>query len=416
MHRFLKTVLTAAIVFFTLYLCSYIVQYGIMILMCVILLVMGSLMYVHIEGASSREVLWSLSRRQRQLFHAKNVPYFSVVPINNSVPVEDDLQGVPKFRPWNEWRWRKLCETTGEKMSKEIYAGREYVKEVDNYLVRSGWPTNEEVDRCDNTIVLTVRESWAGLAARVNPVLNACLNKYLKCWNRSLVWTTVRLSSYGLPYPAVSIDFPTADVATLNFGQKDDCLVMSYIYDQVRRTYPKAKIILLSVCLGGLRILNWLSRNPNPANLVGVVLESPLPSVRHLIQGFLGSYFNDDLYQTFCMIVPNFRPELDSQYSFLRPLSVRGDAHDTMQICQIPIFIGMIDSDTFSNRAHLPLFIHRFPNLSVFHTNDETLTHGKLYRLPEYRAAVQTFLTVLQQQPNIQQIRNLDKPKSIPVN
>jgi hypothetical protein len=340
-----------------------------------------------------------MTRKQRQLYHARKLPFFSMVPLPTPSPVDGDAL---QFRAWNEPLWRKLSHKVGDRLSRDIESGREFREQVDNYLIHSGLPSPEEVERCDNTIVLTVRGSWAGLAARINPVLNAFLNRFAKCWNRSLIYTCIRLSSYGLPWPSVSIDFHTADVATLNFGQKDDCMIMTYIYELVRKTYPKAKIILLSVCLGGLRILNWLSRNPNPQNLIAVILESPLPSFRHLLQGIFGSYFNDDLYHTICMVVPNFRPELDNQYSFFRPMKRRGsEKDDNEQVCKVPLFLGMIETDTFSNKTHLPLFCDRFPNLTVFTaTADDNagrqVDHGKLYSIHPYHSALQTFLHHIQ--------------------
>src|SRR4051812_37397789 len=115
MYRFLKTLLWIAIPFFTFYVCSNILRYASLFLMCIVLLVVGSLLYVHIEGASSREALWSMSRKQRQLFHAKNVPYFSVIPLTRErrhqgavtdaardISLRDNLN----WRPWNESRWR----------------------------------------------------------------------------------------------------------------------------------------------------------------------------------------------------------------------------------------------------------------------------------------------------------------------
>lgn len=402
MNRVIKTLLYAAITFFTIYVASYIVQYGLMMLMCVILIAVGSLLFIHVDGASAREVLWSMSRRERQLFHAKNLQFFSVIPLpdRSSQPIQDGAN-TPRFRPWNEWQWRKLADSASEQWSRDTAVGKPFVREVDNCLVRSGWPAVEEVERCDNTIVLSVRGLWAGLAARINPVLNAFLNRYVKCWNRSLMFCGIRLSAYGLPYPCVAIDFPTADVATLNFGQKDDFLVLSYIYEKVRQTYPKAKIIIVSVCLGGLRVLNWLNRNPNPENLIGVVLESPLPSVKHLLQGFLGSWYSNDLYNTFCLVVPNYRPELEGEYSFLRDIKRRDGKIPNEQICRVPIFIGIIETDPFSNRSHLPLFCGRFPNLTVFSTDEREagehkISHGKLYRLPSFQLAAQTFITAIQ--------------------
>lgn len=410
-RRILNMCLVLMISVFTMYVASYMVQYGVLLLFCLVLVIFGSLLYVHIEGAASRMVLWSLSRKDRQMYHAEHIPYFSLIPTNqfssttthasstttnsSSTITNASSTTIPTAHQWNEWRWRALCKRTGNTLDKAILSNRPFLAEVDQVLVRSGWPTLDEVQRGGNTIVLTVRGLWAGLAARINPVLNAFLNRYVKCWNRSLIWMVVRQTAYGLPYPTVSVDFPTADVATLNFGQKDDCLVMDYLYAQMRERYPSAKIILQSVCLGSLRILNWLSRHPNPPQLAGVVLESPLPSVKHLLRGFLGSYFNDDLYNTFCLIVPNFRPELDDQYSFLRPLKRRDN--DQSEVSRVPLLIGMISNDPFSNPTHLHHFHERFPNLftyltpSVHHENEE-ISHGKLYRLPAWRAVVQTFL------------------------
>lgn len=388
-RRMMRLLAYAIVVFGTLWLCTKIAQYAIMILMCAVLLIIGSLLYVHCSAAAAREKLLCMTRKERQMHHGRNLPAFSVIP----------KEPGNYFREWREAQWKELAAKTGEQLSKDIAGGRLFERSLEDYIVRSGWPTPAEVEAGGNTIVLSVRGLWAGLAARINPVLNSFLNRYVKCWNRSLMYCGIRLSSYGLPYPAVSLDFPTADVATLNFGQKDDILVMNFVYEFVRKTYPNAKIIFLAVCLGGLRVLNWLSRNPNPENVIGVVLESPLPSVRHLLKGFMHGFFNEDLYTTFCLIVPNFRPELENQYSFFRKMT-RPD--DPKQTCRIPICIGTMDSDPFSNQSHLPLFCDRFPNLTVFNAdertaNDHNISHGKLYRLPAFRAAAQAFIASIQQ-------------------
>ena len=365
----------------------------------------------------ARQTVVNVTKRS-SIAPCKKLPVFSVIPM--AQPADDHRQvdesdvhtesamatetekWRPMFRPWNEWKWRKLAESTGEQLSQHIASGKLFVRQVDNCIVRNGWPTAEEVERCDNTIVLSVRGLWAGLAARINPVLNAFLNRYVKCWNRSLMYCGIRLAAYGMCLPCVSLDFPTADVATLNFGQKDDCLVFDFIYNRVRKAYPKAKIILLSVCLGGLRVLNWLSRNPNPENVIGVILESPLPSVKHLLKGFLGSWYSQDLYNTFCMVVPNFRPELEEQYNFIREMKRCDDGKVLpSEVCRVPIFIGIIETDPFSNKSHLPLFCGRFPNLTVFSTDEREsgehrISHGKLYRLGSYQRAAQTFISAIQ--------------------
>lgn len=412
----LKGLLYGALIFTTLYLGSCVMFYGLMMILCLILILLCTLLMLYLEGIQYREALWSMTRQDRQLLHAKNLNYFTVIPPLPAV-------GPPQFRVWNESQWRKLAEGQSEQMSAEMSLGKEFTRLVDGCVVRAKqWPTSQEVLARDNTIVINVRGLWAGLVARVNPMLNAFINRYVKCWNRQLLYASIRLASYGLPYPVVTIDFPTADTATINFGQKDDCLVMSYIYEHVRRTYPKAKIILQSVCLGGLRILNWLARNPTAENLIGVVLESPLPSLRHLMRGFLGSCYSESLYRTFCLVVPNFRPELEHKYSFFQPTtatatttsstamaprtSAADDVDDEVrddQVCKVPVFVGLIESDPFSNKSHLPLFVDRFPNLTVFATDEQQepeghhkISHGKLYRLPAYRAAVHSFITAIQ--------------------
>jgi len=397
MHAYglIKVVGHVGLIALTLYAATYIVQYGLLMLICLILLILGallvgSLLYVYMDGANGTARLWSLSREQRQLYHAQNLPIYSLIPIAPEAG----------FREWNEYQWRELADTTGDELSRCIKEKRAFLTQVDGCLVRNGWPSVEEVERCDNTIVLTIRDNWAGLAARVNPVLNAFLNRFLKCWNRSLIRTSIRFSSYGMPYPVVSMDFPTADVSTLNFGQKDDCLLMSYVYERVREMYPKAKIILLSICLGGLRILNWLSRNPNPENVAAVVLESPLASLRHMMIGSVGKWATDAVYRLFCMHVPNFRPELENEYSYFRDLKPSDNEHPNDQICNVPLFVGILESDPYSNRTHLPLLRKRFPKLTIFASEqtvleEKQLLHGMLYKLPEYRLAVRNFLSSL---------------------
>ena len=423
MNRLLKTLLYLGVIFFTLYLGSFIVQYGLMMLMCVILIALGSLGYVHCEGHAWRDRLWSMTRKERQLHHAKKLPVFSVIPM--AQPEEDHRQideSDVRDRKCHCHRNRKAAAAYVSSLERvevaeagRVYGGaivaahcfRQIVCAPSGRLYRAQRMAHRRRSGTLRQYNCFERAWFVGwLGGPINPVLNAFLNRYVKCWNRSLMYCGIRLAAYGLNTTCVSLDFPTADVATLNFGQKDDCLVFDFIYDKVRRSYPKAKIILLSVCLGGLRVLNWLSRNPNPENVIGVILESPLPSVKHLLKGFLGSWYSQDLYNTFCMVVPNFRPELEEQYSFLREMKRCDDGKVLpSEVCRVPVFIGMIETDPFSNKSHLPLFCGRFPNLTVFSTDEREagehkISHGKLYRLGAYQKAAQTFLAALARIPS----------------
>jgi hypothetical protein len=376
----MRALVYGAVAACALYLCSKIVWYALWMLLCIVLLIMGALLVVHVDGHLERAHMMSLSKPQRRLEYAKKLYLFSICP------TKERIKDPHQFGEWSEDKWKGVAK----ELHHDIRLRRMYLHEVEGYVVHSGLPSREEVERANNTVVINLRGHWSGLFARLSPTLNTALNRYLKCWNRDVGWMVSRLSSYNLPYPAICVDLPTADVAGLNFGQRDDGLILEYVYDLVHRTYPKAKIVIVSVCLGGLRVLNHISRYPNLPNLSAVIIESPLPSVRHLLSGMLG-YDSEDLYRTFCLIVPGFRPELECQYSFFRPL-LRNESP-----CNIPIFLGMLESDPFSNSSHLPLFKPRFTNVTVFTTTEtkhagKTVGHGQLFRLPSYQTAVSQFL------------------------
>jgi hypothetical protein len=412
-RRWLRPLMQLSVLLLLGYGCTLVVRHGLVMVMSLILvvflaLVLGSLLHLYMDGAKNCARLWSLTREQRQLYHAKNLPVYSIVPIVKPVPSTpaDAPPGPPAVaaaswgqREWREFEWREFAETSGEELAESIRRRSAFSREVDGCLVQSGLPTLDDVERGGNVVVLTIRDNWSSLAARLNPVVSVLLSRVLSCcWSRSHAYTSVRYSAFGLPFPVVCVEFPTTDTASLNFGQKDDCLLLSYLHERIHVAYPKAKIVLMSTCLGGLRILNWLSRNPCPEAVVAVVLESPLASMKHMLVGLVGQPLADMTYSTFCLHVPNFRPELENQYSFWRELpDDSADGSSKNAVCKVPLLVGIIDTDPYCNRSHLSLLERRFPNLQVFVNEkgaecDGPVPHGALYKLAPYRTAVADFL------------------------
>lgn len=387
----IKLILGLTIFAFTCYVLSHMFQYFVLLCVCLLLIIVISLLAVHIDGYTERVNLSLMTIPERQSYHAQRLYFFTMSPTNHDTVKQIENQNWK----WLEWKFKQLIAT---KLSNDIPNRQPFIYHVNGFTVHDGLPSMNEVEQFNDTIVLHVRDNWSGLFSRINPWLNTFLNRFLGGWNLGTEWMIARLSRYSIPYPTVCIDLPTADVANLNFGQKDDCLMLDYCFQLIRQKYPGKRILIVSVCLGALRVLNWLTRlsSPDLHLISGVVLESPLPSVKHLLMGSLQRYYTEELYQTFCLIVPHFRAELEEHYSFFRPFNLKQEqAHKI----NIPIFIGLLTHDPFCNSTHAPLFVERFSNITFFissvKVNEEDghkLKHGKLFRLPEFQEAVHNFL------------------------
>jgi hypothetical protein len=181
---------------------------------------------------------------------------------------------------------------------------------------------------------------------------------------------------------------PTDDVASLNFGQKDDAIILSYVFETLCKQYPFAKIMLYAECLGGLRVMNWLGGYQNRLDqLVGLILESPLPSIEHMLSCTRNERFNRLIYQAFCLLIPNFNAQLD-RYNCYK-------TRRAQQFPNVPLLVGVLTNDWLSGPAQLPLWTARFTTtLAALIDPTETprhMTHGHLFRSPSFQQRIHTF-------------------------
>ena len=263
---------------------------------------------------------------------------------------------------------------------------------VDGYAVHSGLPTADELRLADNTILIYSGGSWAGLTPsypRLNQLFNVC-----SCTTTSQL--SIRAAqNLRLPMCIVGFDAPTSKLDMLNIGQADDSAILSHVYDTVHSAHPKARIILGGDCLGSLRLLNWLATRPSLPALRAIVLESPLPSLRHFLNSLTPfRWINSVCNQALCVILPNYFPELEAFYAF--------SAHAKSAFPDVPTFIGVLEHDAVSHPNDLPVFRARLHQVETFVAQDtdaraktRTLSHGQIVKAPTYQNAVRQFLARL---------------------
>lgn len=354
-------------------------------LACFLLLLVGVVigMAVIVDAQVShayRQAAWTLAERRQEMYDA--IDFLTTTP---------SCLTPPSGGGWpSDWRAvrRSVRSHTALSLSARPLP---YHFVVDGHSVHSGLPTAEEVSRGHGTIVLYSGGSWAGIAP-AHPRLNNLLNI---CACASTAQLALRAAQHlRLPVPIVGFNYGTSSLDTLNIGQTDDSAMLSHVYKTVHKAHPTARLVLAGDCLGSLRLLNWLATRPELPQLHAIVLESPLPSLRHFLNVFTPfECCNQWLYEALVAIMPNYRPELETYQSF--------EAHGKDAFPDVPTFIGMLSDDPISHPSDLPRFIERLHQVETFVAHDKDAAgrpvfHGQIVKLPGYQHAARAFLARLQ--------------------
>lgn len=188
--------------------------------------------------------------------------------------------------------------------------------------------------------------------------------------------------------PVITFDYPD-DRALFNFGQKLDQKCLEFVYQEVHKRCPQAKILLFGSCRGAKCILEYATKKPE--NLAAIIVESPFISAKEMTLQ-LGKRYVPIIpgaatltYGIFKLYFPNFK---DARENLRRKIH---------RIPDVPIFIAHRTNDTLvSNRqVHDLIRLLRKAGLShvyFFTTADETQSHARLMHLEPVQHAVNAFL------------------------
>ncbi len=355
-----------------------------MFLFLLLAVVLGAAVVVDAQVSHAyRQATWTLAERRQEMHDA--IDFLTTTP--SCLPAPAD--GWPT--DWRAVRRNVRAAHTTQQANPagtNDLGGFHFV--VDGYSVHGGLPTPAEVERGHNTILLYSGGSWAGIAPsypRINNLINFCA-----CSSTAQI--SLRGAQYlRLPFPVVGFNYGTSNLDTLNIGQTDDSAMIGHVYQTVARAHPTARIILAGDCLGSLRLLNWLATRPEVPRLHALVLESPLPSLRHFLNVFTPwDRANELFYKARVAIMPNYRPELETYQSFM--------AHGPEVFPNVPTFIGVLQDDPISHPRDLPKFQARLRQVHTFVADDKDTAgrpvfHGQLVKLASYQHAARNFINTL---------------------
>lgn len=188
--------------------------------------------------------------------------------------------------------------------------------------------------------------------------------------------------------PVITFDYPD-DRELFNFGQKLDQKCLDFIYQQVLKQCPNAKIVLFGSCRGAKCVLEYATKNPK--HLAGIIVESPFISAKEMTLQ-IGMKYAPILpgaakltYGIFKLYFPNFKDSRET---------LRGRLH---RIPDVPIFIAHRTNDTLvSNRqVHDVVKLLKksgHKHVFLFTTTDESDNHARLMHLEPAQQTINAFL------------------------
>jgi hypothetical protein len=377
-------------------LAAYVFRYLVLFLMGLCALVVCWFVYTVIGVRLKNDELNSMSAAEKRTYYAQDFHFFTV-----RTSVASSISNREESREMEDLTTDDLTtKDISDDLLRHLHEGarREYNYKLGALVVHSGLPQLSPT--YDGSITFHVHSSWSGLFPQ-SPRLNAMINAQFGFYT-AFQTTIDRALAGAMTLPVVSFHMPTGEIASLNFGQKDDAMVLSYAYEALCERFPKAKIVIYAECLGGLRVMNWLGALPNDLStspmkqLKGLILESPLPSMEQMISVTRSRRINRWFYRIFCLLMPNFNAELD-RYN-------RYATRTAEQFPNIPMLVGVLKSDWISGPAHLPLWTSRFPSQRSIIIDDspntsqtprKLLRNGQLYRSMAFQIEARNFCTTV---------------------
>lgn len=257
-------------------------------------------------------------------------------------------------------------------------------------VVQDGYPSPDAPDASPRLIILHVSGAWTGLFPD-RPEWNTRLSGHAMPV-RDLV---SRFSFLGLDdIPVVGFRAPLDAVALLNFGQEDDQLMLTTIFEDLCRHNPNSQIVISADCLGGLRFTNWIhhygQNGPMKHRLAGAIVEGPLPTMNRIRHPSANPHVNRLIAGLFGLVLPNFANEDPSE-----------------KTCAVPALVAILEQDGLCGSQDIPAIRRRFKKLHALHVvpknsvsiANRTITHGNVYRWPPFIQHVRQFLHSLTDKP-----------------
>jgi hypothetical protein len=332
-----------------------------------------------VDGYYERLRLLQLSERDRGSLFFTRTKFFHVMPKLSPEPA-----GGAVSRYASELAEEIDCQFNRNEKFHHLFQG---------VAVSSGLPDPEGLST-QRLIILHLQGGWPGLFPRT-PSINLKTGAHAN----HIRSTLSRSTRMNWDHPVLAFRIPTDEYAWTNFGQREDFIALHTIFDWIGRRYSKHRFVIFAECVGALRFLNWAKtwqqdsrwyeQLPPGFNLCGLVLESPLCSMRRFVHFTPWTPINEMLYVGFCTAMVNFRQESETWMQSSRPL---------FNGLHVPIFIGILGQDFMSGDRDMTDMKRVLPNANIISYRDD-LGHGFLFKSPKFSTDVGQFLAQLRLHP-----------------
>jgi hypothetical protein len=182
----------------------------------------------------------------------------------------------------------------------------------------------------------------------------------------------VRLGlSLDLNVPLISFDWPTSSWDSINFGQKDDCWILTYAMKSIRAAFPNRKIIMITSQLGVCRVLNWWSRSVHirrdvEHSIEQIMVCNPIFSHQHYIKMQATSASAKAwLFKITRLLLRNYKDVDEKRYSFVfQKKTTENNKKTRMKVPILYVGVGG-DPNRVSDLTLLKEHFHYVSDLSV---------------------------------------------------
>ncbi len=188
--------------------------------------------------------------------------------------------------------------------------------------------------------------------------------------------------------PCISFDYKEGRRLS-NFAQKLDIRCLETVYHEVIEKNPKARIILIGDCIGGLRALRFVAEK-NPTQVEILVLESPVTSFRSFtdriaqvnLKPYLVRFGAPLLRRLFTWYSPNYQASKDNFMEQVNNIEGKN------------IFIAHRKDDSRvsdESMKELADILGEKNNVHLCIADDEKYNHSRIMPLKKVRQAVNAF-------------------------
>lgn len=233
------------------------------------------------------------------------------------------------------------------------------------------------IKKVDSDVITIISRGWASNKQGSRPSKGGGLHAAYVYIRDNIICT-----------PCISFDYPE-DRRLFNFAQNFDTCCLETVYNEVIKQNPKARIILVGDCIGGLRALRFVAEK-NPTQVETLVLESPFTSFTSLtdriaqvyLKPYLVRFGAPLLRRFFTWYFPNYQASKDN---FMEQASnIEGKN----------IFIGHRKNDTHvsdESMKKLADMLGEKNNVYFYITDNKTYNHSRIMPLKKVQQTVNAF-------------------------